>query len=179
MEKKGVNYLLKAMPEVLQEFPQATLAIVGDGPMRRQLETLSRSLGVDGHVRFLGALSHADLPPYYATADLFVGPSVVAEGGDTESFGLVFAEAMASSCPVVGPDVGGTKDVILQGRTGMRVPERDPKGIASAVRGLLGDGPLMDRLRAQALLWVRERFDQKSIADRYAQVIATVVDGAR
>ncbi len=179
VEKKGVSYLLEAMPEVLQDFPQATLCVVGDGPLRRELETLSRSLEIDRNVLFLGALSHADLPPYYATADLFVGPSVVAEDGDTESFGLVFAEAMASNCPVVGPDVGGTEDSIIQGRTGIRVPERDAKAIAAAVRTLLGDAALADRLRAEALLWVRERFDQQSVADRYAHVISGVGNGAR
>ena len=178
VEKKGVEYLLGAMPAVLQTFPDATLVIVGDGHPRSDLEALAKSLRVDGHVRFVGAVPHIDLPSYYATADLFVGPSIVASGGDAEGLPVVFIEAMSSGCPTVGSDVGGMGEVIVHDRTGIMVRERDPEAIAGAICNLLGDPVLMERLRNEALLWVRERFNQQLLANKYGEVITRVGEDA-
>lgn len=173
-EKKGVRYLIDAMPQVLLEFPSSTLVIVGDGPLRNQLERQAQRQGVGGNVRFVGALPREALPPYYATADVFVGPSIVAKGGDTESFGIVFAEAMASGCPVVGSDVGGTSEVIAEQRTGLLVPERNPKAIADALCRILGDEALRQRLRSEGPRLVKERFDQALSALRYGQILSRI-----
>lgn len=174
VEKKGVRYLLEAMPQVLRDFPSATLAVVGDGPLRPELEAMSRSLGLEEHVRFLGPVSNAELPGYYAAADLFVGPSILAEDGDTESFGVVFVEAMAAGCPVVGSDVGGIRDVIVDRKTGLLVREKDPDSIAAAIVELLGNPALREHVREEALPWARGRFDQQVIADKYSEVIERV-----
>jgi glycosyltransferase involved in cell wall biosynthesis len=178
-EKKGVRYLLEAMPDVLRDFPDCTLVIVGDGPLRRELEALSGQLDISRHVRFVRAVPHGELPAYYATADAFVGPSIVASGGDTEAFGVVFVEAMASGCPVVASIVGGTKDIVVDGQTGLLVPERSPKAIADALRKVLGDEALRERLRTAGAHWARERFDQRVVADKYAQLLTRSASAAR
>ena len=179
VEKKGVTYLLEAMPEVLQAFPDTTLVIVGDGPLRGKLEALAKSLQIEGHVKFLGALPQAELPAYYASADLFVGPSIVAEDGESEGLPVVLIEAMAAGCPTVGSQVGGTNEAVNHGRTGLLVRERDPSAIAGAICDLVWDKALRERLRNEALLQVRERFDQQVVAERYAEVILEVGTVAR
>jgi glycosyltransferase involved in cell wall biosynthesis len=170
-EKKGVRYLLEAMPAIVHRHPNVKLVVVGDGPLRQDLEARTRSQCITPNVTFLGAIPQSELPKYYASADVFVGPSIVADGGDTESFGLVFAEAMASGCPVVASDLGGIQELIRNGDTGLMVPQRDPAAIAAAVGRLLGDEGLHRRLARDALRRVRAEYDQALIARRYGDVL--------
>jgi len=96
-EKKGVRYLLDAMPQVLKKFPKAKLLIVGDGEERNALHDQAKRLGLFGSsVLFLGALPQKDLPQFYATADVFANFS------ESEGFGLVCVEAGMSGCTFVG-----------------------------------------------------------------------------
>ena len=174
VEKKGVKFLLEAMPAVLQDFPDTTLVVVGDGPLRGELEALAESLQIDDHVHYVGAVPQAGLPAYYATADVFVGSSIVAESGDTEGLPITFMEALASGCPVVSSDVGGASEIIVHDRAGLLVPERNPAAIADGIRKLLSDRPLRDRLCDAGLHWVKERFDQQAVAEKYAAIILRV-----
>lgn len=176
VEKKGVRYLLEAMPRVLRAVPDTTLVIAGDGPLHDELARLADDLGISSRVRFIKATSQANLPAYYATADLFVGPSIVAEDGDTESFGVVFAEAMASGCPVVATDVGGISDVVIANETGLLVPQQSPAALAEAICALLADSALRARLAANAPRRAAE-FDWESVTQRTAAVYRQVTDG--
>ena len=173
-EKKGVRYLLEAMPAVLTEAPDATLVIVGDGPLRAELEAQARALAISDNVRFEGAKRPDDLPAYYHAADVFAGPSIVAEGGDTESFGLVFAEAMACGCPVIASSVGGIGDLVRDNETGLLVPQKNPQALALAVRRVLADDTLHARLRRGGLAHIEGNYTQTAIASRYAQLLEGV-----
>jgi glycosyltransferase involved in cell wall biosynthesis len=173
-EQKGVRYVLEAMPAVLDKHPQATLVIVGDGPLRGELGARAQALGIAGRTRFLGALPSAELPAYYATADVFVAPSIIGPSGDREAFGLVYAEAMASGCPVIGCDVGGTKELIIENKTGMLVRQKDAQALSDAICEVLADAELRDRIRDKALSWVRNRFDQATVGQRYSEVLKKV-----
>ena len=174
-EKKGVRYLIEAMPAILAHVPNCRLVIAGDGPLREDLEALSASLGLDGRVIFAGAKRPEDLPAYYASADVFVAPSVVVDSGDTESFGLVIAEAMASKCPVIASDVGGIGDLVKNGETGLLVPQRDSRAIANAVCEMLGNTQLRRRCSIAALRHVRDSASQRSVAGRYASLLREAI----
>ena len=171
-EKKGVRYLIEAFPAVLKQNPGARLTIVGDGALREDLEALCRSLSLQDCVLFAGAKRPEELPPYFASADVFVGPSIVAEGGDTDSFGLVFAEAMAAGCAVVASNVGGIRELVRDGETGVLVPQRDATAIADAVTLLLADSRLRRSLSDAGRTFVRDNFDERIIARRYAEVLS-------
>jgi glycosyltransferase involved in cell wall biosynthesis len=173
-EKKGVRYLLEAMPAVLAEAPDAMLVIVGDGPLRGELEQQARMLSIADNVRFEGAKRPDELPAYYHAADVFAGPSIVAEGGDTESFGLVFAEAMACGLPVVASDVGGIGDLVKNGETGLLVSQRDPEALALAICRVLADETLHARLRRGGLAHIQTNYTQTAIAGRYAELLEGV-----
>jgi glycosyltransferase involved in cell wall biosynthesis len=170
-EKKGLVYLLDAMPAVLRQAPNATLVVAGDGPLRGELSLHARDLGLGESVRFLGARRPDELPGLYSAADVFVGPSIVAEGGDTESFGLVFAEAMACGCPVVASDVGGINDLVQHEQTGLLVPQRDPQAIAEAVCRLLQDEALARRLKRNGRAHVQRNYTQTAVAERYGSIL--------
>lgn len=171
VEKKGARYAIEAMPEILRAEPAARLTIVGDGPERPALEQRSAELGLNGHVRFAGAIANERLPGYFSSADVFIGPSVVEANGDTESFGVVFAEAMASGCPVVATEVGGIGDLVVKDETGLLVPERDAGAIADGVLRILKDPVERERLARNGVQLVRERFDLSRAAAGYAELM--------
>jgi glycosyltransferase involved in cell wall biosynthesis len=173
-EKKGVRYLLEAMPAVLTEAPDAMLVIVGDGPLRAELEAQARALSITHNVRFEGAKRPDELPAYYHAADVFAGPSIVAEGGDTESFGLVFAEAMACGCPVIASNVGGVGDIVKDGETGLLVAQKDPEALAVGICRVLADETLRARLRRGGLAHIQTSYTQTAIAARYTQLLEGV-----
>jgi len=129
--QKGVDAVLRAMPEILRRCPKAQYGIVGDGNDRAALEQLAAKLGIAGRVEFRGELSREALCRAYQEADVFVLPS------QTEGFGVVFLEAMYSGLPVVAARAGGAPNVIEDGVTGILVAPGEEKQLVSAVSGLL------------------------------------------
>ncbi|MZR62435.1 glycosyltransferase [Alcanivorax sp. DP30] len=112
VEKKGLKYLIEAIPQILEKVPDFTLRVIGDGPERSALEALADNLSVAEKINFMGALPQTELPSYYQTASLFCAPFIEAENGDVEGLGLVTLEAMSFKCPVLIGDVPAIADVI-------------------------------------------------------------------
>lgn len=166
VESKGVQYLLDAMPGILRRFPAAKLLLIGDGPAEAALRAQVATLGLQSHVIFLGALPNAELPAYYATADVFVGPSVGHEG-----LGLTFVEAGLAGCVLIGTRVGGIPDVITHGQTGFLIEPRDPDAIAEQVNAVLADERLKRTLQHAVRSRLQDRFDWDVVTRRYAEVL--------
>ncbi|HQY30734.1 MAG TPA: glycosyltransferase family 4 protein [Thermomicrobiales bacterium] len=151
-QRKGFKYLLKAMPMIQQQFPNAELVVVGPGEPIRLAGTIERTR--IRNVRFIGQFSKEELPRYFATADLVCAPSV-----DRESFGIILLEAMASGKPIVATNIPGYAGVMTHEREGLMVPPMDSTGIAVATARLLSDPALRTRLAengkvtAQAYAW--------------------------
>lgn len=162
-EKKGVTYLISAMRQI-----DALLVIVGDGPLRQDLEEQAREMGVNAV--FLGAKTHEELRMIYASADLFVTPSVTASDGDQEGLGLVMLEAMASGLPVVANDSGGISQVIKNGVNGLLCQEKNVEQLADAIASVLRDEELYKRLCRNGMETAL-RYDYRTIAEKYAQLM--------
>ncbi len=128
---KGHRYLIEAAGLVLRKRPNVTFLLVGDGPLRRELEVLTEGLGIGHKVVFAG--HREDEPEVLSAMDIFVLPSL------NEGMGRVLVEAMAEGKPVVATDVGGVADVVEDRRTGILVPPRDPEALAEAILELLDD----------------------------------------
>lgn len=170
LEWKGVRYLIEAMPSILGEFPEAKLLLIGGGEEKERLLTLCTQLGLtDRSVTFLGPLPNEELPKFYATADIFIGPSL------QEGFGLVFVEAIASGAITVGTDLPAIADIIEEGRTGFTVKPGDPAGIAEKVIYILRNIDTLKGMREKARAALMDRLDWQCIADRYADLIRNMV----
>ena len=176
VEKKGLSYLIEAMPAILAARPSAVLTIAGFGPEEEERRRQVARLGLEAHVRFLGAVSQEDLPALYRRAAVFVAPFVQAASGDQEGLGLVAVEAAGCGCPVVVGDVPAVRDIFDQPSLARRVPPGDATALARAVVELLGDPPAASAQAARALDAVRARFDWGSVARQYARVLT---DAAR
>ena len=160
--QKSVHDLIDAMPFVLQTRPAARLLIVGDGPLRSDLEAQCRRLGIGDSVTFAG-YSH-DVAAAYAAIDIFVLPS------RHEGLPICLLEVMAMGIPVVGTRVPGISELIENERTGLDVPYGDPKALAVAVLRLLTDEPLCDRLWRAARQSIKDNYTSSAVAGRVEEL---------
>lgn len=179
VEKKGVRYLILAMPDILKEHPQAKLTIAGDGPEKKELQELARRLGIDMQVNFLGSVDNAALPKLYQRTGVFVVPSVMARGGDQEGLGLVIVEALGCACAVIASDLPAIKDVVIDGVTGLVCRQKDSADLAQKILHLLNNPGLREQLGNQGRDYVAERFDWEIVAHRYAALLEQEADFGR
>ncbi len=157
---KGHDVVMRAMPRIRERVPDARWVIVGDGPLRGELEQLALSQYLSGAVEFAGAVSDTERDDWLRRSDLLVMPSrLPGAGAAGEGFGIVYLEAGAFGKPVVAGNVGGALDSVLDGQTGLLVDPTDPAAVAGAITRLLLDGELARRLgragaeRARSLAW--------------------------
>lgn len=175
VEKKGLKYLIKAMPTILEQFPQSQLTVVGDGPNRFELEKLALDLGLSARIRFLGALKNEELPAVYQQASIVVFPSVVCKGGDREGFGLVIVEALGCGCAVVVTDQPAMMDIVQDKRTALVVRQENPEELSNAILHLLSDIGFRYTLAAEGRNHVLKCFDWQIISERYKSIIQKLV----
>ncbi|MEX2104007.1 MAG: glycosyltransferase family 4 protein, partial [Bacilli bacterium] len=173
-EKKGIEYLIKAFKILSTNQTNASLAIVGDGPMKVRLVQLTKELGLDSCIRFIEAQNHSILPTIYASADIFCAPSIIAKDGDAEGLPTVLIEAGSSGLPVVSTRVSGIPEVILDKRTGLLVNQRNSDELAEALTTLLKSSELRMRMGMAARDYV-QRYDWTVIGDKFASLIMDTI----
>jgi glycosyltransferase involved in cell wall biosynthesis len=156
--QKGHRVLLEAIAEV----PEALFLLAGDGSERAPLEAEAERLGVADRVRFLGR--REDVPQLLAACDVFALPSLY------EGSSLALLEAMAAGIPIVSSAIGGTDELIEDGRSGLLVPPGDAAALAAALRQLLSDSELREGLAARA----RERVDADLTREQMARRVTEI-----
>lgn len=172
IERKGLRFLIQAMPEVLRRFPRYKLIIVGEGPQWAELAHLARSLAITEQVIFTGAQTPAQVSQWMQRARLFVLPSV------EEGLGVVLLEALACGTPCVATRVGGIPDV-LSSEVGFLVPPADHIALADAVTALLENPDLWENLSVNARAQAVQRYSWKSIAARLMQIYQAAIEASR
>lgn len=166
---KGVGVLLDAIALIRD----VCLVIVGEGPLRKQLESRVQELAISERVRWLGQISDDDLAGAFSGADVFVLPSVA----PSEAFGLVQVEAMAAGLPVVSTRLGTSVEIVnVDGATGTVVEPGDPRALALAIRALVHDEALRGRLSAGALKHAGE-FAEDRLVKLYRDLYAAAAEG--
>lgn len=171
VEVKGIPYLIKAMENV-----DAKLIIVGNGPMKKELESMSKPLGEK--IVFMGARNHDELRTIYASSDVFVAPSITANDGAKEGFGLVLLEAMASGLPIIGSNSGGIRDIICDGKNGFLVGEKNIKDLSDRINLLISDKKLYEEMSKSALERVK-KYDYSYIGEKYHEILEKCLNGER
>lgn len=173
VEKKGVDDLLRALRLARDRGCEATLTVVGNGPMRGPLEQLAAELGLRAHARFLGAAPQVELPALYRRAAAFVAPFRIARDDDQEGLGLVMVEALACGCPVISTRVPAIEAEFA--RFGpLLVEPGSPAALADAIVRVLADGAALAP-GAAAREGLAAQFGWPAIAGAYASLLAAQV----
>lgn len=172
-EKKGCEYLIRAMAQVQSAMPEVELAIVGDGPLRPQLEQLAaKSLK---RYQFLGLQPPQVVKSWMNRALILSTPSVTAATGDSEGLPTVVVEAQAMGLPVVGSVHAGIPQAVLHGETGFLAAERDWNGLATHILALLRNPLLWQSFSLKGQERVRANFDlskqTRDLEDIYANIL--------
>jgi glycosyltransferase involved in cell wall biosynthesis len=175
--KKGLEYLLRAFAEVLEEKSDCRLLVAGSGPEENRLKEQARNLGIGGKVEFYGAIENEQLPAVYQRAEIAVFPFVTTPAGDQEGFGLVLVEALGCGCAVVASDMPAVRDILQPGKTGLLVPQKDYSGLAAAMLQLVRDRQTRSRLADAGRDEVMHRFDWQVIAGRYDALLSSLAAG--
>jgi phosphatidylinositol alpha-1,6-mannosyltransferase len=163
ISRKGQGLVIQALPEILAGFPDTVYVVAGAGPDEENLKRLATEHRVSEKVKFVG---YRDIVRFYFASDLFVLPSIYVPqtaGGDVEGFGIVYLEAGACGKPAIGSNNGGIPDAVADGESGLLVETGSVEAIAKAIKRLLGDRDLRERLGRQGY----ERVKREFTADRY------------
>jgi glycosyltransferase involved in cell wall biosynthesis len=166
-ERKGIRYLVEAIPEIVKSYKNVRFVIIGDDTVNAEIkqtsvlaqlkETLSKNGCVD-NVQFINRVALNSLPAYYRSADVCVVPSVY----DNSPYTCL--EAMSCGRAVVGTSAGGTREYLIDGESGIIVPPRDANALAEAILRILTDDNEQQRLSLNARARVLEKFQRKEIA---------------
>lgn len=172
---KGIDYLINAMPRVIDAVPKTKLFIVGSGPLKSDLLKLSERLNIKKSIIFIDAVSQSDLIDFYSLADLFVMPSIINDKGETEGLGVVLLEAMACGLPVIGTNVGGIRDIIKDGQTGLLARQKDSDDLATKIIRLFSDERLKIKIVENGFKLIEEKFTWDVVSDRFIQIYTDVI----
>jgi phosphatidylinositol alpha-1,6-mannosyltransferase len=162
---KGQDAVIKALPSIIAEVPDAVYVVVGDGAMRPHLVALSETLGVSDHVVLAGGLPRPEVIALFKACDVFAMISRI-ERGSVEGFGIAFLEAGALGKPVVGGRSGGIPDAVEDGLTGLLVDPTSPEEVAGAISRILLDHDLAARFGAAGSRRARSLFTWEKTIER-------------
>ena len=172
IERKGICYLIKASKYLPRDLFE--IRIVGVGDLTEQLHAIAnevkQSSPGSAEIIFTGKLSPEALANEYKTANVFTLPAIVDSKGDTEGLGVVLIEAMELGLPVVASNVGGIPDVVVDGVSGILVPEKDPKALADAYKRLAESSEFTEKILAGAQQRIDECFSWDKIIERQVAV---------
>jgi len=154
---KGQQYLVRAIPHVLDRIPAARFFIIGEGRLMAELQALADSLGINRALTLTGF--RRDVGAFYQIADLFVMSSV------QEGLGTAVLDALALGTPVVAADAGGLPEIIKDGETGRLVPAADPLALADGIVSMLIHNEEARRMAARGRAAVRKQFSMDAMVD--------------
>lgn len=175
VEKKGTRYLLAAFAAIAGRHPEATLEIIGDGPLRASLIEQATSLGIGDRVAFVGVVSEQEVRERVGGSRIFALPSVTAADGDREGLPIALIEAMSLGAAIVATRHSGIPEAINSDSLGILVAERDTGGLADALDHLLENEATAEALGRAGAAHVREHFD----LDRQTRELEDLYDQAR
>lgn len=165
VEKKGIEYSIRAVAQVLKQYPNLEYTIIGDGLLRPDLEQLIQSLNVEQQIKLVGQKSQAEVIEFLEASHLFVAPSVTAADGNQDAPVNVLKEAMAMGLPVISTLHGGIPELVEEGVSGFLVPERDAEAIANRLTYLIEHPELWAEMGRAGRLFVEQNYDLNRLND--------------
>jgi phosphatidylinositol alpha-1,6-mannosyltransferase len=159
VHRKGQDFLIKALPEILKVHPNAHVLMVGEGPYREHLQKLTFDLNVANSITFIGRIQYKELPRFICAGDIFAMPSRSRLAGlEVEGLGIVYLEASSCGLPVIAGRSGGAPDAVHEGVTGFAVDGTSVKDISQAINNLLADPAKARAMGEAGRKWIYENW---------------------
>lgn len=175
VEKKGIEYAIRAFKKIETKYPDLVYDIVGDGVLFDFLNQIVSDLQLNGKVFFHGAKDQASILNFYHESDIFILPCVTARDGDAEGQGLVFQEAQATELPVIATFHNGISEGVLINKTGFLVPERDVDTLADKIELLVTDNNLRLKMGKLGREFVSGRYDNTMLHNELINIYMSLV----
>jgi phosphatidylinositol alpha-1,6-mannosyltransferase len=173
VHRKGQDFLIESMPQILTQVPDAHLLLVGQGPYRAHLEKLVTKHSLQENVTFIGRIQYNDLPGYLCVGDIFAMPSRSRFGGlEVEGLGIVYLEASACGLPVIAGESGGAPDAVIEGVTGFVVDGTSTEQIANRAIQLLRDEKLRRGMGSAGRAWIEKEWRWQIWASKFSELLA-------
>jgi glycosyltransferase involved in cell wall biosynthesis len=167
-ENKGLKYLIEAMSIIQKTRPEVELTVVGNGELRSEMEIMAGSVLVN--YRFLGSIEHEQVKKLMSETSVFCVPSIEIESGESESFGLVFAEAQALGTPVVSFSTGGIPEAVAHNKSGFLCAPGDSAAIADKIQWLLDNNDVWHEFSEAGKRHIRDNYSIVKTTDRLEQI---------
>ena len=175
VEKKGHVYAIRAIAKVVKKYRNIEYLIAGDGPLRNKLEGLVQELGIEKHVKFLGAIEQNEVLKLYQQAHIFVLPSITASNGDQEGIPVVLMEAQATGLPVISAYHTGIPEVVVEGKSGFLVPEKDVDALAERLEYPIEHPELWPDMGRYGRKFVEEKYDIKKLNQQLVEIYSNIL----
>jgi colanic acid/amylovoran biosynthesis glycosyltransferase len=176
VEKKGIEFAIRAVAQICEKHPEVRYSIVGEGPLRPKLARMVAELSLEERVVLHGALDGGGVRKAMEDAHLFVLPSVTANDGDQEGQGLVLQEAQACGLPVLATDHSGFSESIVQGESGLLVPERDIPALAEALTYLIENPELWPQMGRKGREHVEKHYDIRALNHDLVRIYGEAIE---
>jgi len=173
VHRKGQDFLIESMSQILKKVPSAHLLLVGQGPYRKRLEKLANKYSLQKNITFIGRIQYKDLPGYICVGDLFAMPSRSRFAGlEVEGLGIVYLEASACGLPVIAGASGGAPDAVIEGVTGFVVDGTNTEKIANRAIQLLLDEKLRISMGSAGRAWIEKEWRWQIWAGKFSELLS-------
>jgi len=176
VEKKGIEYGIRAVVQILKKNPHVLYNIAGDGPLRANLEKTVKEQEACNNISFLGWQKHTNINKLMQEADIMITPSVTSSNGDEEGIPVVLMEALASGLPVIASKHSGIPELVQDKKSGFLVPERDVDALAEKLEYLIDHPKLWQKMGRAGREYVEEHYDINKLNDRLEQIYEELID---
>jgi colanic acid/amylovoran biosynthesis glycosyltransferase len=170
VEKKGVEYGVRAVAKLLKKYPNIEYRIVGDGPLKKEIEQLIANLNVGEKIKLLGWREQEEITHLLKDTHIFLAPSVTSKDGDQEGIPVVLMEALAMGIPVVTTQHSGIPELVKDGESGYLVPERDVEALAQKLEFLALRPKIWSKMGEAGRKFVERHYDINKLNDKLVNI---------
>ena len=176
VEKKGIRFGVEAVGRIIKEYPEIEYWIIGDGSLRKEVESVIDQMNLNDKVKLLGWKSQEEILDYLMDSDILLVPSVTGEDGDQEGIPVVLMEAMALGITVVTTYHSGIPELVQDGVSGFLAPERDVEILAEKLSQCIEHRELWPRIKEEAKNVVMKNYNINNLNDQLVSIYQKLLD---
>ncbi len=178
VEKKGHKYSIQAISKVIKKCRNIEYVIAGGGPLRKELENLVSELRIEDYVKFLGPVNQDEVLNLYDQAHIFLLPSMTASDGDKEGIPVALMEAQAMGLPVISTLHSGIPELVIDGKSGFLVPEKDVDTLVKKIEYLIEHPEIWPKFGSYGRKFVEEKYNIRKLNQRLLEIYSNLIKEA-